>query len=122
MRLSQITSVDGAQVYVNNVYTATLRRHRQGWPLGGDGPWATIGIYCDDGEARHDWRDFQCIKNDLLGPDWEGIELYPKESRLLDPSNYYILWCAPEIRIGKYEGRSVLPPDQAIAPQRPWKT
>lgn len=45
-----------------------------------------------DQSAHHDWRDFQRIKNDLFGPEYEAIELYPAESRKVDPSNAYILF------------------------------
>lgn len=110
---------DGAAVFTNGLYCATLRNYSEGWPLGG-GPWAMIGIWCDDGEPRHDWRDYQCIKNDLVGAGWEAIELYPSEARLLDPSNYYMLWCAPKIGVGKYDGRTIIAPEVAIAPQRGW--
>lgn len=45
-----------------------------------------------DKEAIRDWRDFQEIKNQLVGPENEGIELYPAESRLCDSANQYHLW------------------------------
>ena len=107
------------EYWYNGLYTATVRRHSDGWPFGG-GPWAKLGIFCEDGEPRHDWRDFQRIKNDLVGPEWEAIELYPAESRLLDPSNYYALFCAPTIAIGTFGQRRVMAPDQCMAPQRGW--
>jgi len=105
--------------YSNRLYAATVRQFDDGWPLGG-GPWAQIGVYCPDGEPRHDWRELQCIKNDIVGPEWEGIELFPAESRLLDPSNYYLLYCAPKIPIGKYCGRTIMLAENCIAPQRGW--
>ncbi len=105
--------------FSNRLYAATLRQYDEGWPFGG-GPWAQIGVYCPDGEARHDWRDLQCIKNDLVGPEWEGVELFPAESRLMDPSNYYLLYCAPKIPIGKYAGRQIALPQNTLAPQRGW--
>ncbi len=114
-----INGPEGATVWKNKLYQATLRRHENGWALGG-GPWAQIGIWTVDGNARHDWREFQRIKNDLLGAEWEAVELYPAESRLLDPSNYYILWAAPAIKVGQYEGRTILGPDNCAAPQRGW--
>lgn len=52
----------------------------------------------DRGPAR-DWRDFQRIKNQLAGPDWEGVEIYPAEDRKVDGANQYHLWCFP-FRIG----------------------
>ena len=33
-----------------------------------------------DGTARHDWRDFQAIKNQLAGPECEAFELVPRGS------------------------------------------
>lgn len=129
MRLDQIgiqaprpdgLGIDLVDIYTNELYTATLRRYWDGWPFGG-GPWAQIGIYCDDGEPRHDWRDMQHIKNDLVGEEWEGLELFPAESRLLDPSNYYVMYCAPKIAIGVFTGRRVMLPKEALAPQRGWQ-
>jgi hypothetical protein len=49
----------------------------------------------------HDWRDLQEIKNRLVGPEHEAIELYPAESRLVDTSNQFHLWVLwdPELRL-----------------------
>lgn len=80
-----------------------------------------LGINTHDGTARHDWREFQAIKNQLAGPECEAFELYPAESRLLDPSNYYALWCFPgikRIKVGGNEPRRVWDVDVALAPQR----
>ena len=46
-----------------------------------------------DRSARHDWREFQQIKNELVGPENEAVELYPAESRLVDNANQFHLWC-----------------------------
>ncbi len=45
-----------------------------------------------DREPCRDWRDFQTIKNELIGPECEAVELYPAESRLVDSANQYHLW------------------------------
>jgi hypothetical protein len=119
MLRTQETTADGAEVYRNHIYTCTVRRSSSGWPFD-DGPWAVIGIYSEDGEARHDWRDFQRIKNDICGPEWDAVELYPAESRLMDPSNYYMLWCAPSIQLGRFGGRVILCPEDCIGAQRGW--
>jgi hypothetical protein len=112
---------DGAEIWCNNLYTVTVRRYSSGWPLN-HGPWAQLGIYCEDGEPRHDWRDMQRIKNDCVGAEWEAVELYPAESRLIDPSNYYILYAAPALPFGLRQGRSVVTPERCLAPQRGWHT
>jgi hypothetical protein len=50
----------------------------------------------------HDWRDLQRIKNELVGPECEAVELYPAESRLVDTANQYHLWADadPTYRFG----------------------
>lgn len=45
-----------------------------------------------DRRPIHDWRHLHRIKNDLVGPEHEGVELYPAESRLADSANQYHLW------------------------------
>jgi len=104
----------------NDVYHATVRRYQDDPVFGTDGGLIQIGISSLDGTARHDWRDFQAIKNQIAGPECEAFELYPAESRVLDPSNYYTLWCFPGLRRLKIgvAYREVLDVDDAIAPQR----
>lgn len=106
------------QDWSNGIYNVSARHYPEGWPLTG-GEYVLLCIHCEDGEPRHDWRVFQAIKNQLCGPEWEAIELYPAESRLLDPSNMFMLWCAPKIPIGKFCGRNVVTDvRECIAPQR----
>ena len=61
-----------------------------GWPA----ELVHLSIKRLDVEAIHDWRELQRIKNELVGPEFEAIELYPAESRLLDTANQYHLWVA----------------------------
>ena len=51
-----------------------------------------LSIRRQDREAIHDWRVFQEIKNQICGPEIEALELYPKESRVLDTANQYHLY------------------------------
>lgn len=109
------------ETWANDVYHATVRYWSHETVFGTGGRMIQIGISCHDGIARHDWRDFQAIKNQIAGPECEAFELYPAESRLLDPSNYFSLWCFPDmrqIRVGADTGRDVRDQDQALAPQR----
>jgi hypothetical protein len=77
-----------------------------------------LGISNYDQTARHDWRHFQEIKNQLAGPDWEAIEVYPAEDRLVDPSNEFLLWCfRVTIKVGP-RSRNVLSARESFAPQR----
>lgn len=51
---------------------------------------------------RHDrypifnWRDIQTLKNELIGPENEGVQLFPAESRLVDGANQYHLFVLKE--------------------------
>lgn len=49
-----------------------------------------------DGFPGRDWRHFQQIKNELVGPECEAVELYPAESRLVDTSNKYHLYASTD--------------------------
>jgi hypothetical protein len=51
-----------------------------------------LAVSRQDDKPVHSWADLQAIKNQLCGPESEGVELYPAESRLLDISNTYHLW------------------------------
>lgn len=73
-------------------------------------PWTHLSIRNLDRTSKHDWREFQDIKNQLLGEDVEGIELYPSNDRLLDQCNQFHLWCLPsgdKIPCGRTVGRLV---------------
>ena len=52
-----------------------------------------LSIKRRDKQAFHAWRAMQKIKNALCGPDWEGVEIYPQEDRLVDTCNQYHLFC-----------------------------
>lgn len=62
--------------------------------------WLSIKRIDQQQAMFHSWRDFQRIKNELVGPECEFIELYPAESRLVDEANQYHLWGSadPEFR------------------------
>ena len=108
------------KIYANDIYSVSLRvgvedkvcQTREGI--------TQLGIWSHDGTARHDWRDMQAIKNQLVGEEVEGFELFPAESRHLDPSNYYSIWCFPglkRIRVGQDE-RRIFDIDESWSPQR----
>jgi len=106
--------------WANDIYMVTVRRWTKDPVFGTQGGMIQLGINAHDGTARHDWREFQWIKNQIAGEECEGFELYPAESRLLDPSNYYTLWCFPglkRLKVGQPD-RRVLDADEALAPQR----
>jgi len=115
------TPDDPDETWYNDLYYVSLRR-RPDHVFGSKEGMIQLGIASHDGTARHDWRHFQEIKNALAGPECEAFELYPAESRLLDPSNYYTLWCFPGIRrlkVGYDTARDVRDRDTAaLAPQR----
>jgi hypothetical protein len=71
----------------------------------------------------NDWRHMQRIKNQLVGPECEGVELYPAESRLIDTANQRFLWVVadPTFRwpFGFNQGRHVSSESTGGAVQRP---
>src|ERR1700689_1093730 len=87
---------DGApEIWGNSRYTVCVRRtpmvHEQTQEKVGD--CVHLSIHDHERSATHDWRDLQRIKNEICGPEEEAIELYPAESRLVDSSNEWHLFC-----------------------------
>jgi hypothetical protein len=79
------------EIYVNSRYQVSVHRS---FPTRGEGPELIhLSIKTIEKTADHDWRDFQRIKNELIGPEQEAFELYPAESRLVDTSNQFHIWC-----------------------------
>jgi hypothetical protein len=70
------------------------------------------------------WRDMQKIKNELVGPECEGVQIFPAESRLVDTSNQFHLWCLtdPSLRIPfGYQERLVAEGNSNGAVQEPFE-
>lgn len=80
---------DGYEIFLNSRYQVWVRYQdpQPGWPA-----MAWLSIKRHDRGPMHDWREFQTIKNELIGPENEAVELYPAESRLNDSANQYHLW------------------------------
>lgn len=75
----------GSEYWLNDLYQVQVRRFES----------RAVHINIrrrDGGPILRDWRHFQQIKNELLGPECEAVELYPAESRKVDESNKYHLW------------------------------
>lgn len=83
--------------------------------------YAMLQICRSDGGSVVDWRDLQAIKSEVLGAEWEAVEIFPAESRLKDPSNARYLWASSRgVPFGLPGGRIVLDASEALAPQRPY--
>jgi len=92
------------KVWTNNLYQVNIE------PVA-DKPMAHLIIRRRDGRAIHNWRHFQAIKNELVGPECEAVEMYPAESHLVDAKDHYHLWAytSPEhsFGVGFRHGREV---------------
>lgn len=88
--IAKLEAYDSASEYwKNDLYQVQLRRLDHGL--------VHLNIRRIDGSALvRDWRHFQAIKNQLVGPECEAIELYPAESRLVDTSNKFHLWAVAD--------------------------
>jgi hypothetical protein len=109
------------RIFVNDTYQVNVSDQP---------PWNEMGTpiihlsikRLDKGPAR-DWRHFQQIKNELVGPNHEAFELYPNDDRLVDAANQYHLWCFATPDIGMpvgFPSRGVeyVPSDPTVT-QRP---
>lgn len=69
------------------VYPPELNNKTDVWP-----EMVHLSIKRTDREPIHDWRELQAVKNAIVGPDHDAVELYPAESRRVDGANQYHLW------------------------------
>jgi hypothetical protein len=76
--------------FKNSIYTVFVREQIPNDP--GMPVLVHLSIKRNDRAPIHDWRHLQQIKNELVGPECEGIEMYPAESRVVDTANQYHLW------------------------------
>jgi len=93
------------EIWVNDKYQVNIDRS----VIGPEGThWIHLSIKTHGKTAEHDWREFQQIKDELVGPEFEGIELYPATERVVDTSNQFHIWVLadPELRfpVGWTEG------------------
>lgn len=72
------------EIWMNDLYQVNVRGRGE--------PWIHLSIKRIDKAPIHDWRHLQAIKNELVGPEHDALELYPAESRLVDTANQYHLW------------------------------
>jgi hypothetical protein len=81
----QMSIVMSDALYVNSRYQVAVHDH---------GELVHLSIKRIDQAAVHDWRELQRIKDELIGRECEGVELYPANRRLVDTSTQYHLWCS----------------------------
>jgi hypothetical protein len=102
------------EVWLNDLYQVNVRRNDE---------CVHLSIKRRDKNPVTDWRHKQQIKNQLVGPECEAVELYPAESRLVDTANQYHLWACsnPETRIpvGWFEARMISSESPDGGQQRP---
>jgi hypothetical protein len=108
----------------NNLFEVWLRpvpASETGWPAM---IWLSIKRLDKKPIDRNYWRTMQRIKNELVGQEHDGVELFPAESRLVDTANQYHLWCLadPGMRFPfGFATRLVSESDSHGARQRSWE-
>jgi hypothetical protein len=55
-------------------------------------PFIHLDVHRIDRGPCKNWEHFQQIKNELVGPEHEAVELFPAESRLVNTSHEYHMW------------------------------
>lgn len=86
--IRKLPNTEPHAIWINGLYEVWIRYQK----CSDEYTIAWLSIKSRDKTARHDWRHFQRIKNDLLGTEIEAVELYPAESRCVDGANQYHLW------------------------------
>lgn len=83
------------RIYRNSIYQVEIEIVELPPPFGRS---FYLSIKTLDKQPRHDWREMQRIKNELVGEEVEAVELYPAESRLVDTANQFHMFCFPKLQ------------------------
>lgn len=75
------------RVFQNNIYRVEIADSAHMGPT-----FIHLAISRLDGGTCNEWADLQRIKNEIAGPEYEAMELFPAESRLVNTGNEYHLW------------------------------
>ena len=96
----RVREMESHEIWVNNLYQVNIER-ADPKDTGGIG-FAHLIIRRLDRRPVHSWVHFQEIKNALLGPECEAVEMYPAERFLVDAKDHYHLWgfTSPEETFG----------------------
>lgn len=78
-----IAKMTSLQIFENEIYSVQVRDNH---------PFIQLTIERRDLQPCRDWKHLQQIKNELIGPEHEAVELFPAESRLIDAGNQYHMW------------------------------
>ena len=85
------------RILENARYRVIVQEEESGW-----GRATVLSIRRQDNTPIMDWRDLQWIKNQVLGPEAECVQLFPAESRLCDTANQFYLFHFPERNEGRF--------------------
>lgn len=87
----QLADLRNDTVFLNSRYQVNMRkrRARDGWP---DMIHLSIKRIDKDRVGVERYRDFMRIKDQLIGPEFEALEIYPAREREVDTANQYHLW------------------------------
>jgi len=61
--------------------------------------WGKVTHVTITAHEQPDWSEKQSIKNDLFGKESVSIEVFPKESELIDQADMYHLWVLHEKKL-----------------------
>lgn len=90
--IATLEEVRKDEIWLNSKYQVNIRRG----PAVIDGLGTVEAVHLSikriDKRPCRDWRDFQRIKDELLGRNCEAVELFPAQRRLVDTANQYHLW------------------------------
>jgi hypothetical protein len=122
--VDQMKDAGSGRWWKNDRYTVIEKEWSTLNVNGREVPVVWLSIRRNDRAPIRDWRDLQRIKNELIGPDCEAVELFPAEERLTDCANQFHLWAMRDATFrfpfGFFDGRIISGKSAAGAVQRPF--
>jgi hypothetical protein len=86
------TEYETAEVWNNHFFRAVVRRY----PVEAGVAVVHLSVIHNKLGSKIFWDDLQRVKNELVGPECEAVELFPAESRKVDVGDMRHLWCTTD--------------------------
>jgi len=121
--MAMVDEKQDCEMWQNSRYTVLVFRNEP--PRDGGPQMIHLSIRRNDRQRPREekWLDFQRIKDELVGKEYEGVELYPSADRVANCADQYHIYVLadPELQFpfGFQEGMQVGPSENSFVAQSP---
>jgi len=105
---------EDGETYWRNAFYLVMRKELE--PERGLDGAVRLSMRREDGKAIREWKHIQRVKNEIVGPEREAVEIFPPQSMVTDMSHEHHLFVVPVgvASVFLYEHKMGLPEGSAM--------